>query len=198
MTDSNTITSLINQCWYVQNKDFKIESSPEIIKLIVHVQLSEDYFYILGCLTVFPEQGTLIIYDTTVQLDHNEWYINGTRTFETYIDDHVTKMTFEEWFLAAQDRLLKYYDSKKINWNQITNKAKEHVIVSLNFGSGVPSTILKLWKDQVANHPEKYKFDFNTEFDKLYDFIKKENPESIEHMPLSYETLKRAWMYFNI
>lgn len=64
-------------------------------------------------------------------------------------------MTFEEWFLAAQDRLLKYYDSKKIDWNQITNKAKEHVIVSLNFGSGVPSTILKLWKDQVANHPEK-------------------------------------------
>ena len=198
MTHSNTnpIGSLINQRWNNENKDFKIEISPGKISLIVHVQLSDDYFHVLGCISAFSEKGTLIIYDTTVLPEHNEWYINGTRTFETAFGDHVTTMTFTEWFLAAQNRLLEYYDLQKQDWNKITQKAKEHVIVTVNFGSGTPTTILKSWKDKVSKHPEKYPFDFKTDFDKLYDFIKNEDPESIEHMPLSYETIKQAWQYF--
>ncbi len=138
MTNSytNPIASLINQRWHNENKDFKIEILPEKISLIVYIRLSDDYFHVLACLTAFSEQGTLIIYDTTVHPEHNEWYLNGTRTFQTHFGDHETAMSFEEWFVAAQNRLLEYYDSKKQDWNKIALKAKEHVVVRVSYGSG--------------------------------------------------------------
>ena len=110
MTNSytNPIASLINQRWHNENKDFKIEILPEKISLIVYIRLSDDYFHVLACLTAFSEQGTLI----------------------------ETAMSFEEWFIAAQNRLLEYYDSKKQDWNKIALKAKEHVVVRVSYGSG--------------------------------------------------------------